>query len=60
MQPRPKATCHHGTCHQCHGEGEVLTIAGGSFDLSLCGACLALLVGDGVVCNLSGAKGGSS
>jgi hypothetical protein len=27
MNPRSKATYHHGTCHQCHGEGDVLTIA---------------------------------
>jgi hypothetical protein len=26
MEPRPKATYHHGTCHQCNGEGDVLTI----------------------------------
>ena len=25
---RPKATYHHGTCHQCHGEDDVLTIRG--------------------------------
>jgi hypothetical protein len=35
MKPHPKATYHHGTCHQCHGEGDVLTIAGIPFDLSL-------------------------
>ena len=33
-------------CHQCHGEGDVLTIPGSTFDLSLFGACLALLIAD--------------
>jgi hypothetical protein len=42
MKPRPKATYHHGTCQQCAGEGDVLTIAGDPVDLSLCGDCLAL------------------
>ena len=46
MKPRPKATYHYGTCHQCHGEGDVLTIPGNPLDLSLCGACLALLIAD--------------
>ena len=46
MKPRLKATYHHGTCHQCHGEGDVLTIPGNPLDLSLCGACLALLIAD--------------
>jgi hypothetical protein len=45
MKPRPKAIYHHGTCRQFNGESGVLTIAGTPFDLSLCGACLALLVG---------------
>ena len=45
MKPRPKAVYHHGTCHQCHG-GDVLTIPGNPFDLSLCGSCLALLIAD--------------
>ena len=43
---RPKATYHLGTCHQCHGEGDVLTIPGNPLDLSLCGACLASLIAD--------------
>ncbi len=38
MKPHPKATYHHGTCHKCTGEGDVLTIPGNPFDLSLCGA----------------------
>ena len=46
MKPRPKATYHLGTCLQCHGEGDVLTIPGNPLDLSLCGACLALLIAD--------------
>jgi hypothetical protein len=37
VKPRSKATYHHGTCHQCQGEGDVLTIIGGPFDLSLYG-----------------------
>ena len=35
-----------GTSTQCHGEGDVLTIPGNPLDLSLCGACLALLIAD--------------
>ena len=27
MKPRPKAVYHYGTCHQCGGEGDVLTLA---------------------------------
>ena len=46
MKSRPKATYRHGTYHHCHGEGDVLTIAGNPFDLSLCGACRALLIGN--------------
>ena len=46
MKPRPKATYHLGTCHQCTGEGDVLTIAGTPLDLSHCGACLAFLIAD--------------
>jgi hypothetical protein len=41
-----KAIYHHGLCHQCNGEGDVTTIPGPPFDLSLCGACLALLIAD--------------
>jgi hypothetical protein len=37
---------HLGTCHQCHDEGDVLTIPGTPFDPNLCGACLTLLIGD--------------
>jgi len=46
MKPRPKAVYHLGTCHQCNGEGDVLTIPVNPLDLSLCGACLALLIAD--------------
>ena len=46
MKPRPKAVYHHGTYHQCGGEGDVLTIPGSLLDLSLCGACLAFLIAD--------------
>ena len=46
MKPQPKATYHHGTCHHCNGEGDVLTIPGNPVDLSLCGDCLALLLAD--------------
>ena len=46
MKPRPKAVYHLGTCHQCNGEGDVLTIPGNPLDLSLCGSCLALLIAD--------------
>ena len=46
MKPRPKATYHYGTCHQCQGEGDVLTIPGNPLDLSLCGACLASIIAD--------------
>ena len=45
MKPLLKDT-HLGTCHQCNLEGDVLTIAGNPLDLSLCGACLALLIAD--------------
>ena len=38
MKTRPKATYHHGTRHQCGGEGDVLAIPGNPFDLSLSGA----------------------
>jgi hypothetical protein len=31
MRPHPRATFHHGTCLQCGGEGEVLTIANNRF-----------------------------
>ena len=46
MKPQPKAVYHHGTSHQCDGEGDVLTIPGNPLDLSLCGSCLALLIAD--------------
>jgi len=47
MKPQPKAVYHHGTYHQCHGEGDVLTLRPGNpLDLSLCGACLASLIAD--------------
>ncbi len=41
---RPKATCHYGTCSQCAGEGEVITIEADPLPLSLCPACLALIL----------------
>ena len=46
MKSRAKASYHYGTCHHCHGEGNVLTILGNPLDLSICGACLALLIAD--------------
>jgi len=46
MKARPKAVCHLGTPLQCGGEGDVLTIAAGPLDLSLCGDCLAFLIRD--------------
>jgi hypothetical protein len=44
MQPR--TILQPGTCLQCGGEGDVLTIAADPLDLSLCGDCLAFLIGD--------------
>ena len=41
---RPKATAHLGTCTQCAGEGDVITIEAGRLPLSLCPACLALIL----------------
>ena len=38
MKARLRAVYHLGTCHQCLGEGDVLTIPGNPLDLSLCGA----------------------
>ena len=46
MKPRPRATYHHGTCRQCHGEGNVLTIPGNPLAVSLCGGCVALVIAD--------------
>ena len=44
---RPKATAHLGTCSQCAGEGGVITIEGDPIPLSLCPACLALVLSRG-------------
>jgi hypothetical protein len=46
MKPRPKAVYHLGTCLQCGGEGDVLTIPDNPIDLSLCGDCLGFLMRD--------------
>ena len=46
MKPRPKAVYHLGTCRQCTGESDVLTIPSNPLDLSLCGDCLTLLISD--------------
>jgi hypothetical protein len=46
MKPPPRAVYHYGTCLQCGGEGDVLTIADNPIDLSLCGDCLAFLIRD--------------
>ncbi len=45
MKPRPKATYHLGTCTQCGGEGDVLTIPANPLPLTLCPSCLASLIG---------------
>ena len=44
MKPRPKAVYHLGTCTQCAGEGDVITIEADPIPLSLCPACLALIL----------------
>ena len=44
MKPRPKAVYHLGTCTQCAGEGDVITIEADPLPLSLCPACLALIL----------------
>ncbi len=44
---RPKATAHLGTCTQCAGEGDVITIEADPIPLSLCPACLALVLSRG-------------
>ena len=41
---QPEATAHHGTCSQCAGDGDVITITADPLDLSLCPACLAFLL----------------
>jgi len=41
---KPKATYHQGTCTQCAGEGDVITIEADQIPLSLCPACLAFLL----------------
>ena len=40
----PIATAHLGTCSQCAGEGDVITIEADPLPLSLCPACLAFLL----------------
>jgi len=44
---RPKATAHLGTCSQCTGDGEVITIEADPFPLSLCPSCLAAVLASG-------------
>ncbi len=44
MKPRPKATYNQGTCTQCAGEGDVITIDAAPLPLSLCPSCLALIL----------------
>lgn len=44
VKPRRKAVHHHGTCLQCAGEGDVITIEADPLPLSLCPACLALIL----------------
>ena len=39
-----KAACHDGTCHQCTGEGTVITIEANPLPVSLCPACLARMI----------------
>ena len=39
-----KATAHLGTCTHCAGEGDVITIEADPLPLSLCPACLALII----------------
>ena len=41
---QPEATAHLGTCTQCAGEGDVITIEADPIPLSLCPACLALVL----------------
>ncbi len=40
----PKATAHYGICSHCAGEGDVITIDADPIPLSLCPACLALII----------------
>ena len=42
MQPR--VVCHDGACYQCTGEGTVITIDADPLPLSVCPACLALII----------------
>ena len=44
---QPKATAHLGTCSQCAGEGEVITITADPRDLSLCPSCMAAVLATG-------------
>jgi hypothetical protein len=44
---QPKATAHLGTCSQCAGEGEVVTITADPLDLSLCPSCMAAVLATG-------------
>jgi len=44
MKLQPEAVHHHGTCLQCTGEGEVITIEADPIPLSLCPAYLAVIV----------------
>lgn len=47
VKPRPKAIYHYGTCSQCAGEGDVITIDADPLPLSLCPSCLALVLSRG-------------
>ena len=47
LKPRPKAVSHHGTCTQCAGEGDVITIEADPLPLSLCPACMAAVLATG-------------
>ena len=43
----PKAAAHYGICSHCAGEGDVITIEADPLPLSLCPACLALVLSRG-------------
>jgi len=47
MKLRPKAIYDHGTCHECAGEGSVITITADALDVSLCGSCMAGVLATG-------------
>ena len=39
-----RVTCHDGTCHQCTGEGTVITIEANPLPVSLCPTCPAGMI----------------